>query len=97
MKQILILSLAVILFSVGVLIFFRFAIKTPRPLCLKVVFDANDQKSFLAIMAVISSYDLLSAEYGEEETISYIVIGVSKRDYMPIFRSIQALQNVEVI
>lgn len=64
---------------------------------MKVVFDIDDQAAFFAIMSVISAYDLLDAEYGENITLSYSILGVRKDDYAPILRSLQAIPNVEVI
>lgn len=91
---------AVLFFVVGILLFVRYfpwPKKVVKPLYMKVVFDVSDHAAFNAIMAVISSYDLVDAVYEETDDVAYAMIGVVKEDYQPIYKSLIAIQNVEVI
>lgn len=92
------LVISILLFVCGVILFIRyFPWKKQKPLYMKLVFDVNDFASFDAIMQIISTYDLIGANYEEKEDVSLITLGVLKKDYQPIFKSIRALPNVEVI
>lgn len=97
-QTILALLLSILLFSLGVYLLIKnFPRKAERPLHMKAVFDVEDNDSFRAIMAIISSYDLMYASYEEDETTSSVILGIQKEDYEPIFRSLKTLPNVEVI
>lgn len=92
------LILAILLFAIGALLFIRFfPWRKERPLYMKAVFDVSDYQTFDAIMKIISAYDLMDGEYEEGHDTSYITLGVPKELYEPIYTSINALPNVEVI
>ena len=93
------LILAVLMFSIGVLLFVRFFPWRIKETFLKmvIVLDVDNFNAFNAIMAILDKYDLVDANYAEDETTSRITIAIPKESYEPIFHSISVLPNVEVI
>lgn len=93
------LILALLLFISGTVLFVRYfpwRIKL-KPLYMTVVLDAADYKSYDAVIQILSNYDLMDADYFDNGDIVRLQIGVEKSDYEPVFKSISAMQNVEVI
>lgn len=94
------LIISILFFTCGIVLFVRFfpwKIRKPQVLFMKVVFDVNDYASFDAIMQIISSYDLIGADYHENEDVSFITLDIPKEEYESLYKSLRTLTNVEVI
>lgn len=93
------LILALLLFISGTVLFVRYfpwPVKL-KPLYMTVVVDVDDYKSYDAVIQILSNYDLISADYMENEEVIRLLLGVNSPDYALIFKSLSTLQTVEVI